>query len=354
MSHSDRVAKVTAWLIAAGADYVRPSPEGVDVRCFFHESRHRSRGYTLNVNVKKGVFCCQSGVCGRAGPISVILMERLGYSQQKAIRIQQDFASAEIPDLEKLALPAWEQRHVKAEETKRVETINPEILGAYNRCPKYMLNRGFEKDTLRSWEVGFDRDAMRVTIPVRDATGRLVGVTKRAIDDSDHERYKHLYFDRAKTIFGAYRADSPKSHEPLKVVESQMSAMWAYQYDVPNVVATLGAKVSKDQMAWIARYSRVILAFDGDTAGRAATYKIGHYLSQKLAIGAIEVACDYPTVERVDEEGEVIEVPVKDPQEIVDPTLLRGFFRSTIGYEGWLVENDEFVVALRNRRWSKL
>ena len=66
---------------------------------------------------------------------------------------------------------------VKAE----FDFVLPEaLLGGWDFTPKKMLDWGFTEETIRHFDIGFDRAEKRITFPIRDHHGVLVGVSGRS------------------------------------------------------------------------------------------------------------------------------------------------------------------------------
>lgn len=268
---------VRRFLELAGATDFRPSAEGWVCRCPFHDGptgRHRSKNPSFSVNAKTGAFLCFSGVCGKRGSLTHLLMERCGLPFSKVRDMVGDIFQPQMIDVP--TLPTYEGRNKKSSPQDRMESLPVEILGAYDRCPVYMLERGFDKTVLRQWDIGFDEHRRKVTIPVWLADRRLVGITKRAVDPWIEPRYQHLYFEKALVLYGEHLVSDVTEKDPLVVVESQMSVMWLHQAGVRNAVSTLGSQVSATQVSRISKYPYVILAFDEDEAGRNATHRVLH------------------------------------------------------------------------------
>src|SRR5690606_41665186 len=66
-----------------------------------------------------------------------------------------------------------------------------------SQIPKYLLQRGFTKKFLVEKQVGYDPYPPSAVIPIRDESGKLVGLARRIIQPGDGPKY--LYpenFDR--------------------------------------------------------------------------------------------------------------------------------------------------------------
>lgn len=169
---------------------------------------------------------------------------------------------------------------------QQVKEIN---LGDYSYLPKealkYLEERNINPSSRARWQIGFDEDLERVTIPVRDHRDRLRFLIKRAI--YNHQRPAYLYpDDSAKTLvlFGACNLDrSMVSSQGLIVVEGSIDCIRLHQHGFRNTVAVLGAYVSDKQRELIAqlRPKRIYAFFDKDGPGvwalEAASEKLSMY-----------------------------------------------------------------------------
>ena len=112
--------------------------------------------------------------------------------------------------------------------------------------------RGLSYDTLMRFEIGFSKTKSRIVIPVRNQQYKVVGLIGRAIESSQEPRY--LYnkgFKRADVLFNIQNA---KNYSEVIVVEGSVDAMKVHEAGFPNVVATLGAQVSKNQITLMKKY----------------------------------------------------------------------------------------------------
>ena len=140
------------------------------------------------------------------------------------------------------------------------------------RVPQYAIDRGLEMSTCRAWGLGYDMAEKRLVFPIRGADGKLVGVTGRALPGCDVRapRYKDYFgFRKASYLYGEWMYGKPA--ERLFVVEGFMDVLLLWQRGFRNVVATMGAMASRDQVRKIRDYGvPVYLAQDNDDAGRSA------------------------------------------------------------------------------------
>ena len=279
--------RIQAWMETAGCRLIKPSGDNLISRCPFHDDHKRS----FSMNVETGRFICFSESCGEQGGLMSFLINACDYSVKRAKKVALEFGelsalNAGVWEM----LPAWNERTKKAE----ADAYPERFLGLYDFCPKYMLDRGFSKSTLREWEIGYDFETKRVTIPVRDAGGRVVGMTRRATKASQETKYLHLNFQKSHHLYGRNKV-TPNA--PVYVGEGQLDAIALYQMGV-RAVSTMGARVSPEQLRLLYAVGDVVLAYDQDRDGMSATTRIGNYFLERGR--NCRVATHYPNREHPD------------------------------------------------------
>jgi len=124
----------------------------------------------------------------------------------------------------------------------------------------------------------YDRFRHRIIFPILDIQARIIGFGGRALGD---EQPKYLnspetpLFSKTRSLYAlnfARKAISEIGH--AIVVEGYTDAIAAHQAGFVNCVATLGTALTLDHIGVISRYaSKVVLAYDSDSAGMAAALK---------------------------------------------------------------------------------
>ena len=124
----------------------------------------------------------------------------------------------------------------------------------------------------------YDRFRGRVLVPLRLASGRVVGFGGRGLGD---EEPKYLnspetpVYRKSRFLFGldVARTALRQSGEAV-LAEGYFDVLMLSQAGVESAVATAGTALTVDQMRLLRRYvERVVLVFDGDAAGQAAAEK---------------------------------------------------------------------------------
>ena len=124
----------------------------------------------------------------------------------------------------------------------------------------------------------YDRFRDRLLFPIRDGRGRVVGFGGRVLGD-DTPKYLNSpetpLFHKGKELYGLYEARQALKNPPrMVVVEGYMDVVALAQFDIRNVVATLGTATTRDHLEKLYRFTpEVIFCFDGDRAGREAAWK---------------------------------------------------------------------------------
>ncbi len=180
----------------------------------------------------------------------------------------------------------------------------------------YFKERGFEEDTIKTFQLGYaldewdaftksaldkgykleylektgltivkaerniDRFKGRVIFPIHSMSGRVLGFGGR-IMGQDKRAAKYLnspesdIYHKSKALYGIYYAkQSIAKEDNCYLVEGYTDVIQFYQKGIKNVVATSGTALTPDQIRLINRLTRnVTVLFDGDAAGTRASLR---------------------------------------------------------------------------------
>jgi DNA primase len=235
----------------------------VNIFCPFHKNLHSPAFY---INMKTGLWQCFNPACGQKGNFRNLYKQVTGKPFGKDIRLDhvalQNNIDRELNyeegEKEQLNISDIEIDYENQEDLNKLLTIH---------------ERGLGYNILEHFEVGYSEAKERVVIPVRDAQYKVVGFIGRAIKSEQEPRY--LYnkgFKRADVLFNIQNA---KKYNSCIIVEGSIDAMFIHQAGFPNVVATLGSKVSEYQYKLMKRYFDSITIFsDNDEAGKQMEHDI--------------------------------------------------------------------------------
>lgn len=132
-----------------------------------------------------------------------------------------------------------------------VQIYSEEILKQYEDVPNLAwLKDGIELITQRKWNVGYDTESQRITLPIRTATGEIMAVKGRANFELSEYEAKYLYLcpgPMSMTLFG-YSENFDSLYEgDILVFESEKSVLLLDSWGYHNAVALGSNSLSTTQ-----------------------------------------------------------------------------------------------------------
>jgi DNA primase len=122
----------------------------------------------------------------------------------------------------------------------------------------------------------YDRFRSRITFPIRDQRGRVLGFGARALSADSKPKYLNSpegeLYRKSETLYGIDRARGPiaKARRAI-VVEGYTDVLALHQAGVEEAVAIMGTAITPEQLAMLAGLTdSVVLALDADRAGADA------------------------------------------------------------------------------------
>jgi DNA primase len=278
--------------------------------CPFHAEKTPS----FIVTPDRETFHCFG--CGEGGDIFTFLMRRDGLDFREALQrlaekagvelsersAQEDRRRKRLRDALEAAI-AWYRevllrtphaevaRNYLAERQLNDETLERFGIGfapeSWEMLSKRLVARGFSGDELIGAGLAspsnrggiIDKFRGRIIIPIRDQSGRAIGLGGRILPGADGPKYLNspatALFDKSRTLFAIDLAKVAIRREKLTViVEGYTDVMAAHQAGFTNVVASLGTALTRGQIELAQRYADgIALAYDVDVAGEAATQR---------------------------------------------------------------------------------
>lgn len=144
-------------------------------------------------------------------------------------------------------------------------TLDERVLDSYRFIHPYLLNRGFLKETIIKYQLGFDKETKRITIPIRDFNGRLVGIRGRDVTEKAGNKYYPIIKCQISNYL--YEEHSAVGSERI-LFEGELAALRVRQFGFNNSIATYGSHLSRKQAERLFVVAdKIYLAFDNDKAG---------------------------------------------------------------------------------------
>jgi DNA primase len=196
----------------------------------------------------------------------------------------------------------------------------------------------------------YDRFRSRITFPIRDQRGRVLGFGARALSADSKPKYLNSpegeLYRKSHTLYGIDRARGPiaKARRAI-VVEGYTDVLALHQAGVEEAVAIMGTAITPEQITMLAGLTEaVVLALDADRAGADAmirAQKVAGGKSLELRVAAMpegEDPADMLQGGSADRVMKLVDEAIDLPSFRVDVALGRGDLGSLTGRERVLEE----------------
>lgn len=299
--------------------YITLEKKGKDYKaiCPFHDDHDPS----LSISTDKQIFKCF--VCGTGGNVFTFVQKIENISFLEAVckvaelihyPLHMDTSQFQPKVDENQPLYDCVQSYIRfltyelqsenGESVKRYlsqRKINEDIIKRFeigyapesSRSVKYLKAKGFNEQILTDTGLirthDLDTYAVfdnRLMIPIHDENGNPVGFTARRLnEDKDVAKYINTsetkIYHKGHLIFNYHRAkEFAKKNKRCILVEGAMDVIAFEKADIHESIACLGTACTKEQITLLKRLNvPLVVCYDGDRAGKAATYKFG-----KLAV----------------------------------------------------------------------
>jgi DNA primase len=306
--------KQQADIVRVVGEYVRLKKTGKDFSglCPFHQEKSPS----FNVSPIKQMFYCFG--CGKGGDVFNFVREMEKCEFSEALRIVAEKSGIAIPqprDRSPEERKENQQRAILVEMHREAQTFFVKQLtgtpeGKVARA--YLEDRGLDKEAIERFGIGyapsggdvlmrhlrtkykdnllgesglvsrdqsgrfFDRFRRRITFPIANESGKIVAFGCRALGD-DQPKYLNspetTIYSKSNVLYHMDRAkDALRRQDFAILVEGYMDAIAVARAGISNVVASCGTSLAEPQIKLLSRFTkRIIINFDPDTAGQAAT-----------------------------------------------------------------------------------
>src|SRR6202162_5648984 len=312
-SFADRV-KQQADIVRVVGGYVRLKKSGENFTglCPFHSEKTPS----FAVHPVKQIYHCFG--CGAGGDVFKFVMEMDKITFRSPVRAVPEKCGIAIPRARERTP---EERQENQQRTSLVE-LHREAAAFFvqqlngtreGRAAKaYLLERGLDSEAMARFGIGFapsgseallrafkekypekalevsglfsrdqngrlfDRFRRRVMFPIANDSGKIVAFGGRALGD-DLPKYLNSpetpIYTKSTVLYHLDRAKEALRQSDFAVlVEGYMDAIAVARAGIANVVASCGTSLAEPQIKLLGRFTRrVIVNYDPDTAGQAAT-----------------------------------------------------------------------------------
>jgi DNA primase len=359
MSDSVQQIKERLSIVTIVGEYVRLTKAGKNYKGLSPFKKEKTPSFYVSPD--KGMYYDFSS--GRGGDIFSFVQEIEGLDFKGALRMLAERAGVELVHEDKSVRDERERMYDVLERACRFfETkLSEEPL-----AQRYLVERGLEETTSRSFRVGFapaeweslltyltgegfsidlldhaglikkgergkwyDRFRSRIMFPIMDPSGRVIAFTGRIFGEAgnDEKNAKYLnspetpLYDKGRTLYGYHKAkQSIRKYDFSILVEGQMDLILCHQAGYPNTVAVSGTGLTDEHLGLLDRLSKnIVLALDADSAGVASTARSATLaLKRGMDVKVVQVPLGKDPADCILENVDLWKGAVRDAQHVVD------------------------------------
>lgn len=137
-------------------------------------------------------------------------------------------------------------------------------------CQLRFLRDNISYETQQAFQIGYDVISQRITIPIRNIYGELIGVKGRIAGEPDEDEPKYMYIypcPMSSTLFGyCQNYEYINDGKTILIGESEKFVMQCYSYGIRNCVAIGSNSLSSTQCRLLLELNpeRVVFMLDKD------------------------------------------------------------------------------------------
>jgi DNA primase len=333
-------------LVSARTELKRAGARSYTGICPFHEERSPS----FSVEPVEKLYHCFGCQAGGDAFRFVQETEGVGFSEAVELLAQRYGVQIEMEEEDPRDAERRQARGRLLELLERTAAFYVRYLWDSHEAEharEYLLGRGLQEATLREFRVGYAPDAWekvlnastrngfsaqeiydaglsvqgrnggwydrfrgRVTFPLCDPRGRVLGFGARALGDERGAKYVNTpeseVFHKGRVLFGAdlARASAARASRVI-AVEGYTDVLALHQAGLRNCVGIMGTALTEEQVAELSRLApAVLLALDSDSAGHEAMLRAARVAEgRKLELRVVTLPQGKDPADLVAEQG---------------------------------------------------
>ena len=273
---------------------------------------HKEKTPSFSVSPDKQIFHCFG--CGAGGNVIHFISKIENVDFKESLEILADRAGIKLPTLENnVDSKRLELKEKVYEINKLVAMYYHETLYKPQAKPaqEYVKKRKLDNKALKEFCIGYaenanvlykllkekgftdeeilasdlvikkgnnyvDRFKNRLIFPIQDIRNRFIAFGGRVLDNSLPKYInspENIVYSKARNLYGLNVAKNTKTRK-LIIVEGYMDTVSLHQRGIDNVVASCGTALTEAQGRLLRKYAeKVIISYDSDSAGQAATLR---------------------------------------------------------------------------------
>jgi DNA primase len=305
--------KRTADILDVVSEYVSLQPAGKNYKglCPFHNEKTPS----FFVSKERNLFQCFG--CGEKGDSVIFVQKFKNISYGESLRLLADKYHIAIDTTDDARANDSRERYYEINEAAMTYyTLNLTNLEKGQKALQYMQNRGLDIHTIQYFDIGYapsggsdlyqhlqqkyteidllsigligkneaghyyDMFRDRIMFPIKNERGRVVGFSGRIYLENAHESkyvnspYNEIFI-KGEILYNLDRAQ-PFIRQSKRVVlyEGFMDVIASIKAGVKEAVCSMGTALTSQHARLLKQYTpKVIMCYDGDSAGFEAAYR---------------------------------------------------------------------------------
>ncbi|MFA5991400.1 MAG: DNA primase [Candidatus Doudnabacteria bacterium] len=310
-------------LVDVISGYIPVKKAGMNFKapCPFHNEKTPS----LIISPQKQIWHCFG--CGEGGDVFGFVIKYENLEFKDALKLLAGKAGVTLPQYKAQDKGVVDEKELLLRINNFAARYYHEVLTTSSSgkiALEYLKNRGVTDGTIKQWQIGYapeefhfleqalvkkqvaindlvkagvsaknergqvyDRFRGRVTFPICNYFGDVVGFTARILKNDDKSA-KYInspetpIYNKSKTLFGLnFAKEAIRKKDEMVIVEGQMDCISLHQAGFNNVIASSGTAYNESAVDFTSarRLSKnVKLCFDSDQAGQIALKKTGEML----------------------------------------------------------------------------
>lgn len=250
--------------------------------CPFHADKTPS----MSISLDKGIVHCFAGDFD--GTFTQFIYKLLGSYDRDAVEYVKRFQGGiefkinPLPTksyIQDIKIPQWDDLNIPEEQLAKFDFTDWQ----------YSTGRGISKEACKRFRLGFDYERGAVTFPMF-VGGKCIGIATRKIDKKKFYIPKELA-DRKPLMYLDEAVKQARLNKKSKVVvtEGIYDSLSCYTHNIPSV-ASLGCPTQEQaQMLIESDIKEVLLACDGDNAGRLMENQWKGWLKDKKKVTSLNI-----------------------------------------------------------------
>ncbi|MEX0932425.1 MAG: DNA primase, partial [Parcubacteria group bacterium] len=304
-------------------------------RCPFHNEKTPS----FFISPIRQSFYCFG--CGAKGDVFTFIQEVEGLDFREALKFLAEKAGIELKGQTREDAEHRSERDRLYAVLDEAASFYHSELKKFPQALEYLKSREIAEESVDKWRIGYAQDEWRflyshllslgfpkeiilraglakhapgkegkepydvfrgrVVFPLSDPSGRIVAFSGRALGGDVEPKYLNspdtALFTKSELLYGLDKAkEDIRKKDYAVMVEGQIDLVLSHQAGVVNTVASSGTAFTTAHLDRLKKLSsRIILAFDGDSAGEKAALKsavLGMSLGMEVKIASMPLGKD--------------------------------------------------------------